>query len=67
MLSEYSSGMYSPEVFAISQLLCEIPCSVLCAMVYWIIMVTVRKVSMLHLLTQAGRSMHKDSVKVQLG
>lgn len=37
--TEFSRGMYSPEVFAIAQLLGEVPCCVLCATVYWIIMV----------------------------
>ena len=37
--TEFSRGMYSPEVFAIAQLLSELPSCVLCATVYWIIMV----------------------------
>jgi len=32
--------MYSPEVFTIAQLLGELPYSILCAIFYWIIMVT---------------------------
>ncbi|KAH9999357.1 P-loop containing nucleoside triphosphate hydrolase protein [Russula vinacea] len=36
---EFSRGMYSPKVFAITQLLGEVPCCVLCATVYWIIMI----------------------------
>ncbi|KAI9507719.1 ABC-2 type transporter-domain-containing protein [Russula earlei] len=35
----YSAGMYSPEVFAIAQLLGELPHSVLSAFVYWVIMI----------------------------
>ncbi|KAH9966146.1 ABC-2 type transporter-domain-containing protein [Russula dissimulans] len=38
-IREFSSGMYSPEVFAIAQLLGELPYSTLCASVYWIIMI----------------------------
>jgi len=38
-IREFSSGMYSPEVFAIAQLLGELPYSILCAFVYWIIMI----------------------------
>ncbi|KAI0269180.1 ABC-2 type transporter-domain-containing protein [Gloeopeniophorella convolvens] len=34
-----SSGIYSAEVFAIAQLLGEIPYSILCAIIYWVIMV----------------------------
>ena len=37
--AEFSSGMYSPEVFTIAQLLGELPYCILCAIVYWIIMV----------------------------
>jgi hypothetical protein len=37
--TEFSSGMYSPEVFTIAQLLGELPYCILCAIVYWIIMV----------------------------
>ncbi|ETW86763.1 ABC transporter [Heterobasidion irregulare TC 32-1] len=38
-MSKSSSRIYSPEVFAIAQLLGEIPYSVLCAIVYWALMV----------------------------
>ncbi|KAI0059439.1 hypothetical protein BV25DRAFT_1828964 [Artomyces pyxidatus] len=38
-IRESSSRIYSPEVFAIAQLLGEIPYSILCAVVYWVIMV----------------------------
>ena len=34
-----SSRIYSPEVFAISQLLGEMPYSILCAIVYWVLLV----------------------------
>ena len=37
--TEFSSGMYSPEVFTIAQLLGELPYCILCAIVYWVIMV----------------------------
>jgi len=37
--TEFSSGMYSPEVFTIAQLLGELPYCILCGTVYWIIMV----------------------------
>ena len=36
---EASSRIYSPYVFAIGQLLGEIPYSVLCALIYWVLMV----------------------------
>ena len=32
--------MYSPEVFSIAQLLGELPSSILCAIIFWAIMVT---------------------------
>ena len=38
-IRESHSQLYSPEVFAISQLLSEIPNSVVCAIVYWVLMV----------------------------
>ncbi|KAF8511207.1 ABC-2 type transporter-domain-containing protein [Gautieria morchelliformis] len=38
-IREASSRIYSPYVFAISQLISEIPYSVLCAIVYWVLMV----------------------------
>ncbi|KAI0273384.1 pleiotropic drug resistance ABC transporter [Gloeopeniophorella convolvens] len=38
-IREASSRIYSPYVFAIGQLLGEIPYSVLCAIIYWVIMV----------------------------
>lgn len=38
-IRESSSRIYSPYVFAIGQLLGEIPYSVLCAFVYWVLMV----------------------------
>ncbi|TFY82436.1 hypothetical protein EWM64_g1573 [Hericium alpestre] len=38
-IRESSSKIYSPEVFAIAQLLGELPYSVLCAVVYWVLMV----------------------------
>jgi len=36
---EFTSGMYSPEVFTVAQLLGEVPCSILCAIIYWVIMI----------------------------
>ena len=38
-IRESHSQLYSPEVFAVSQLLSEIPNSVVCAIVYWVLMV----------------------------
>ena len=38
-LTEASSRIYSPYVFALGQLVGEIPYSVLCAVVYWLLMV----------------------------
>ncbi|TFL02988.1 pleiotropic drug resistance ABC transporter [Pterulicium gracile] len=38
-IRESSSRIYSPYVFAIGQLLGEIPYSILCAVVYWLLMV----------------------------
>ncbi|KAI0031252.1 ABC-2 type transporter-domain-containing protein [Vararia minispora EC-137] len=38
-IREASSRIYSPEVFALSQLLGEMPYSTLCAIVYWVLMV----------------------------
>ncbi|EGO05281.1 hypothetical protein SERLA73DRAFT_157866 [Serpula lacrymans var. lacrymans S7.3] len=38
-IREASSKIYSPYVFAIAQLIGEIPYSVLCAIVYWVLMV----------------------------
>ena len=38
-IRESHSRLYSPEVFAISQLLSEIPNSIVCAIVYWVLMV----------------------------
>ena len=38
-IRESSSRIYSPYVFAIGQLLGEIPYSILCAFVYWVLMV----------------------------
>ncbi|KIJ66534.1 hypothetical protein HYDPIDRAFT_86385 [Hydnomerulius pinastri MD-312] len=38
-IREASSRIYSPYVFAIAQLLGEIPYSILCAFVYWVLMV----------------------------
>ncbi|TFY71815.1 hypothetical protein EVG20_g1190 [Dentipellis fragilis] len=38
-IRESSSRIYSPEVFAIAQLLGELPYSTLCAIVYWVLMV----------------------------
>lgn len=38
-IREASSRIYSPYVFAIGQLLGEIPYSVLCALIYWVLMV----------------------------
>lgn len=38
--TEFSSGMYSPEVFTIAQLLGELPHSVLSAIAFWMIMVS---------------------------
>ena len=66
MSAEFSSGMYSPEVFAIAQMLGELPYSMLCAFVYWIIMVTGSKTHRLNLQTRKCRFMPKDSVRVQL-
>jgi len=39
-IREASSRIYSPYVFAIGQLLGEIPYSVLCALIYWVLMVS---------------------------
>ena len=36
---EASSRIYSPYVFAIGQLLGEMPYSILCAVLYWVLMV----------------------------
>ena len=36
---EASSRIYSPYVFAIGQLLGEIPYSVICGIIYWVLMV----------------------------
>ncbi|KAH9914745.1 uncharacterized protein B0H18DRAFT_1125328 [Fomitopsis serialis] len=38
-IRESSARVYSPEVFAIGQLLGELPYSILCAIVYWVLMV----------------------------
>ncbi|KAI0006223.1 ABC-2 type transporter-domain-containing protein [Russula compacta] len=38
-IREASSRIYSPYVFAIGQLLGEIPYSILCALIYWVLMV----------------------------
>ncbi|KAI9569434.1 pleiotropic drug resistance ABC transporter [Boletus coccyginus] len=38
-IRESSSRIYSPYVFAIAQLIGEIPYSILCAIVYWVLMV----------------------------
>ncbi|KIJ41876.1 hypothetical protein M422DRAFT_255210 [Sphaerobolus stellatus SS14] len=38
-IREVSSRIYSPDVFAISQLVSEIPYSILCATVYWFLFV----------------------------
>lgn len=38
-IRESSSRIYSPEVFAVAQLLGEIPYSTLCAIVYWVLMI----------------------------
>ncbi|KAH9027669.1 ABC-2 type transporter-domain-containing protein [Lactarius hengduanensis] len=38
-IRESSSRIYSPYIFAIGQLLGEIPYSVLCAVIYWVLMV----------------------------
>jgi len=38
-IREFSSGMYSPEVFSIAQLLGELPSSILCAIIFWAIMI----------------------------
>ena len=38
-IRESHSRIYSPEVFAVSQLLSEIPYSVLCTVLYWVLMV----------------------------
>ena len=38
-IREASSGIYSPEVFAISQLLGEMPYSTICAIIYWVLLV----------------------------
>lgn len=37
---EASSRIYSPYVFAIGQLLGEMPYSILCAVLYWVLMVS---------------------------
>ena len=41
-IREASSRIYSPYVFAIGQLLGEIPYSTLCAILYWVLMVSSR-------------------------
>ena len=38
-IREASSRIYSPYVFAIGQLIGEMPYSLLCAIVYWVLMV----------------------------
>jgi ATP-binding cassette subfamily G (WHITE) protein 2 (SNQ2) len=38
-IREASSRIYSPYVFAIGQLLGEIPYSLVCAIIYWVLMV----------------------------
>ncbi|EPQ60137.1 hypothetical protein GLOTRDRAFT_67504 [Gloeophyllum trabeum ATCC 11539] len=38
-IRESSSRIYGPEVFAIAQLLGEVPYSILCGVVYWVLMV----------------------------
>lgn len=65
--TEFSSGMYSPEVFTIAQLLGELPYCILCAIVYWIIMVIGSNTFTLPLSIQNCRSSRKGSAKAQLG
>ena len=38
-IRESHSRIYSPEAFALSQLISELPYSVLCAVLYWVLMV----------------------------
>ena len=38
-IRESHGRLYSPEVFAISQMVSEIPNSIVCAVVYWVLMV----------------------------
>jgi ATP-binding cassette, subfamily G (WHITE), member 2, SNQ2 len=38
-IREASSRIYSPEVFAFSQLMGEMPYSTLCAIIYWVLLV----------------------------
>jgi ABC-type multidrug transport system permease subunit len=38
-IRESSSRIYSPFVFAIGQLLGEIPYSIVCGIIYWVLMV----------------------------
>jgi hypothetical protein len=59
--------MYSPEVFAIAQLLGELPYSIPCAIVYWAIMVMMSDTIQFNLPTYSCRSTHRVSVEVQLG
>ena len=40
-IRESSSRIYSTYVFAIAQLLGEVPYSILCAIVYWVLMVSI--------------------------
>ena len=40
LFSEASSRIYSPYVFAIGQLIGEIPYSIVCAVLYWVLMVS---------------------------
>jgi ATP-binding cassette, subfamily G (WHITE), member 2, SNQ2 len=39
-IREASSRIYSPYVFATGQLLGEIPYSILCAIIFWVLMVS---------------------------
>lgn len=38
-IRESHSRIYSPEVFALSQLVSEVPYSILCAILYWVLMI----------------------------
>lgn len=66
IVPESSSRIYSPEVFAIAQLLGEIPYSVLCAIVYWALMVSKNSFAT-EASDQHSRYIHKALVKERRG
>ena len=67
IVPESSSRIYSPEVFAIAQLLGEIPYSVLCAIVYWALMVSKNSFATEAPAHQHSRYTHKALVKERRG